>query len=88
MNPSLSAKIQKRLDLARRHNFWGIRASIGTLDWYARPRVPVPAPRSNRSGTSYPHLQRRGGRYYFRLKIPKDLIEDYPRRALKRFLGW
>ena len=35
--------------------------------------------RSNRSGTSHRHIQRRGGRYYFRLKIPKDLLEDYKR---------
>lgn len=52
---------------------------IGTLEWYTWPLIQLIVPRSNRSGTSYPHLQRRGGRYYFRLKIPKDLIEDYRR---------
>lgn len=35
--------------------------------------------RDNRSGTRVPRVQRRGGQYYFRVRIPHDLLEAYRR---------
>jgi integrase len=37
------------------------------------------APKANRSKTGYDRLQRRGGTYYFRAKIPRELLEAYRR---------
>ncbi|CAA6603651.1 hypothetical protein MTBLM1_110002 [Rhodospirillaceae bacterium LM-1] len=33
------------------------------------------------------HIARRGSRYYFRIRVPDDLIGFFGRRELKRSLG-